>query len=230
MTLDQLLAKMCEDWDARACLNAMHYIATGQSDWNVEAFYESGELFVALALGPWLPTIHEGRPWEARVLEIGCGAGRLTRALSHIFGEVHAVDVSGEMVKIAREACPQAHIHQNNGMDLRVVPNDQPFDLAICYLVFQHIPSYAVIESYMRETHRLLRPGAPFWFQVQGAAVDAQEGDTWVGVGFSEEQLREMAGRCGWDAAYIKNSGTQECLCFWYRDAGGLKASSPPVD
>jgi len=33
-----------------------------------------------------------------RVLEIGCGAGRLTRALAKLFGEVHGVDVSGEMV------------------------------------------------------------------------------------------------------------------------------------
>ena len=38
-----------------------------------------------------------------RVLEIGCGAGRLTRALANFFGEVHAVDISGEMVAQARK-------------------------------------------------------------------------------------------------------------------------------
>ncbi len=36
-----------------------------------------------------------------RVLEIGCGAGSITRALARLFGEVHAVDVSGEMAALA---------------------------------------------------------------------------------------------------------------------------------
>ena len=31
-------------------------------------------------------------------IEIGCGAGRITRALARLFGEVHGVDISGEMV------------------------------------------------------------------------------------------------------------------------------------
>ena len=39
------------------------------------------------------------------VLEIGCGAGRLTRALANFFGEVYAVDISGEMVKRAVRHC-----------------------------------------------------------------------------------------------------------------------------
>ena len=41
-------------------------------------------------------------PKQMRVLEIGCGAGRVTRALASVFGEVYAVDISGEMVRQAR--------------------------------------------------------------------------------------------------------------------------------
>ncbi len=40
------------------------------------------------------------------------------------------------------------------------------FDFAFSFIVFQHIPSRAVIENYVREAHRLLRPGALFKFQV----------------------------------------------------------------
>ena len=58
------------------------------------------------------------------VLEIGCGAGRITRALAEVFGQVYAVDVSGEMIakaKLALADVPNAHVFQNNGTDLSVV-------------------------------------------------------------------------------------------------------------
>ena len=151
-----------------------------------------------------------------RVLEIGCGAGRLTRPLAELFGEVHAVDVSGEMVAQARRALtghPNARVYRNNGRDLRVVPGI-PFDFAFSMIVFQHIPSYEVIENYIREVHRLLRPGALFKFQVQGGTeIDPVSPDnTWEGVAFSEARAREMAERCGFEMRYAHGAGEQY---FW---------------
>ena len=108
-----------------------------------------------------------------RVLEIGCGAGRVTRALAGFFGEVYGVDISGEMVRQARAALadrPNAHVLQNNGKDLPWWATWQ-FDFAFSSIVFQHIPSRDMIENYVREVHRLLRPGALFKFQVQGDAT-----------------------------------------------------------
>jgi len=35
-----------------------------------------------------------------RVLEIGCGVGRIILQMSEIFGEVIGIDVSGKMVEI----------------------------------------------------------------------------------------------------------------------------------
>ena len=43
---------------------------------------------------------------EMNVLEIGCGAGRMTRALSEVFGQVYAVDVSGEMIARPKKRSP----------------------------------------------------------------------------------------------------------------------------
>lgn len=149
-----------------------------------------------------------------RVLEIGCGTGRLTRALANVFGEVHAVDVSGEMIQRARLALagqPNAHVHQNNGCDLAVVPAGE-FDFAYSNIVFQHIPSHAVIESYVREVHRLLRPGALFKFQVQGDPNETRPDDTWHGVWFSDEQVCAMAKRCHFEPRYRHGAGTQY---FW---------------
>ena len=150
-----------------------------------------------------------------RVLEIGCGAGRVTRALSNLFGEVHAVDVSGEMVARARAALqdrPNVTVYQNNGCDLTVLP-PLVFDFAFSSHVFQHIPSREIIESYVREVHRLLRPGALFKFQVQGYPLEeSTPDDTWHGVSFNREQATEMAQRCGFEHRHSFGEGHQY---FW---------------
>lgn len=146
-----------------------------------------------------------------RVLEIGCGAGRVTRALSKVFGEVHAVDVSGEMVARARAALhdrPNVTVYQNNGCDLAVVP-PLVFDFAFSSHVFQHIPSREVIESYVREVYRLLRPGALFKFQVQGEPSEDRPDDTWHGVSFNQQQATEMAQRCGFEHRHSFGEGHQ---------------------
>ena len=213
---EQQLAKMREDWDQRARENARYYVNTSTSEWTDEEFFASGERTVAEEILTDLGNICQGRdPSQMRVLEIGCGAGRVTRALARFFGEVHAVDVSGEMVRLARNALrdhPNASIYQNNGRDLSVVPELQ-FDFAFSSIVFQHIPSRDVIENYVREVGRLLRRGALFKFQVQGdSTMQTKPDDTWLGVPFSEQQAVEMALRCGFDPRYRHGAGEQY---FW---------------
>jgi len=216
LSLEQQLQKMRDDWDQRARENARHYVATANTNWTDEQFFESGEKTVAEEILSDLGNICQGKPpGEMRVLEIGCGAGRVTRALAKFFGEVHAVDVSGQMVRLAREALrefPNAFVYQNNGQDLAVVP-DSPFDFAFSSIVFQHIPSRDVVESYVREVHRLLRPGALFKFQVQGdSTMQTRPDDTWEGIPFSERQANDMAFRCGFDPRYRYGAGEQY---FW---------------
>jgi SAM-dependent methyltransferase len=168
--LKSTLRAMRDDWDSRARENARYYIATGRADWTDEEFFASGEQQVAGQILNDMENVCQGRnPASMRVLEIGCGAGRITRALACIFDEVHAVDISSEMIAQARAALagqPNVFLYRNNGMDLSVVP-DRPFDFAFSVIVFQHIPSREVIESYFREVARLLRPGALFKVQVQ---------------------------------------------------------------
>ena len=171
MELEDDLRRMREDWDQRARENARHYIATERAEWSDEEFFASGRAELAEQILNDMENICQGRdPKAMRVLEIGCGAGRVTRALAGVFGEVHGVDVSGEMVALAREGLrdlANVTIYQNNGMDLAVVP-DTPFDFAFSMLVMQHIPSREVVETYFREVCRLLRPGALFKVQMLG--------------------------------------------------------------
>ena len=216
ISIEQQLEKMQRDWDERARKNARYYVDTAREDWTDEEFFESGERTVAEEILTDMINICQGKsPDSMRVLEIGCGAGRVTRALARLFGEVHAVDVSGEMVKLARAALasyPKAFVYRNNGKDLSVVP-DLKFDFAFSTIVFQHIPSRAVIENYVSEVHRLLRPGALFKFQVQGdSSVTTDPDDTWLGAPFSDRQAVEMANRCGFEPRYRHGAGGQY---FW---------------
>jgi 2-polyprenyl-3-methyl-5-hydroxy-6-metoxy-1,4-benzoquinol methylase len=105
MTLPEQLERMQRDWDQRARENARYFVATGQTDWTDQEFFTSGEKAIAGEILTDTGNVYQGKdPAQMRVLEIGCGAGRLTRALSNIFGEVHGVDVSGEMIARARAA------------------------------------------------------------------------------------------------------------------------------
>jgi ubiquinone/menaquinone biosynthesis C-methylase UbiE len=208
-------------WNQRARENAWHFIATGKKDWREEDFFASGVRTVADHVLTDMQNICQAKPAERmRVLEIGCGAGRVTRALARTFGEVHAVDVSGEMVRRARAAlgeCPNVHLYENNGMDLTVIP-ELTFDFAFSCLVFQHIPSYQVIKRYVQETHRLLAPGGLFKFQVRGNTADESKGsDTWVGFAFTEARARAMARDCGFEARFQAGAGSQDYWLWFFK-------------
>ncbi len=219
ISLEEQLRRMERDWDRRARENARYYVATGKQDWSDEEFFESGRRTVAEQILNDMINICQGKPpRQMRVLEIGCGAGRVTRALAEVFGEVYGVDVSGEMIRRAQEACrdsPNVRLYKNNGMDLSVLPPLE-FDFAFSSIVFQHIPSREIIENYVREVHRLLRPGGLFKFQVQGdPSLETSPEDTWLGVPISDEEAVAMAERCGFEARYRHGAGTQY-FWLWY--------------
>jgi SAM-dependent methyltransferase len=230
LQITRQLFRMRRDWDRRARENARHYVVTGQSQWSDEEFFNSGMITLDEEILNDLPNVCGDKdPKDMRVLEIGCGAGRVTRAFAGFFGEVYAVDISREMVRQARLAVagfPNAHVIHNNGKDLSAVRRNwwgrfgigEPLlmDFAFSIIVFQHIPSRRIIENYVREVHRLLRPGGLFKFQVQGAPeVEADPDHSWVGVSFTERAAREMAERCGFEMRHQYGAGDQY-YWLWY--------------
>ena len=214
-----VLERMRREWDERARENARHYVATAQTAWNDEDYFESGRENVRREILTDMGNVCRGKdPKQMTVLEIGCGSGRITRALAEVFGQVYAVDISGEMIRQARETLrdtPNAQVFQNSGSDLRALGEIEA-DFAFSYIVFQHIPSREVIYSYTREVARLLRPGGLFKFQVQGdATLLTSPEDTWLGVPFSDDEAVEMAEACGFEPRYRHGAGTQY-FWLWY--------------
>ena len=220
LTPQEHVERMRRDWDQRARENARYYVNTERENWTDEQFFASGERTVAEEVLTDMINICQGKdPREMKVLEIGCGAGRVTRALSRLFGEVYGVDISGEMIARARQALasqPNAHLFQNSGADLAVL-GDVTIDFAFSSIVFQHIPSREVIESYVREVHRLLRPGGLFKFQVQGYAWEREAPpDTWHGVSFSAYDTTKLAADTGFEFEKSQGKGTQY-YWLWFR-------------
>lgn len=226
------VGRMRRDWDRRALENARHYVATGQKDWSDEEFFAAGEQELRDHVFNDLGNICQGRdPKEMAVLEIGCGAGRVTRPLAGYFGEVYAVDISRHMVRLARRAVApfaNAVIIRNNGRDLSAVRRRWwhrfglggkiEIDFAFSCMVFQHVPSRAVIEGYAREVNGLLKPGALFKFQVQGYTRKRPNlDDSWSGWAFSPEDAHKLAEETGFDMRYEWGAGSQYYWLWFFK-------------
>ena len=105
---------------------------------------------------------------KGTALDFGCGAGRLTRALSYYFDRSTGVDVSETMIAKARELNQdrtQCTFQVNDTDDLAVFSSNY-FDLIFTILVLQHVPSVSLIKGYIKEFARCLKPGGILVFQL----------------------------------------------------------------
>ena len=98
-----------------------------------------------------------------RVLEPGCGAGRLTAILADAVGgagEVIACDLSPEMIARARERGLPPQAHFVNSSVSAIERPDGWFDRVICLNVFPHFADKAAV---LGAFHRLLREDGQLW-------------------------------------------------------------------
>jgi ubiquinone/menaquinone biosynthesis C-methylase UbiE len=157
---------MRKDWDERARKDAFHYIASWRKDWNPDTFFQSGEEDYQRLVAPVLQRLG----WEPQgktMLELGCGAGRMTRSFAEHFSRVYAFDISSEMLGHAKALFSEAyHVDWilGNGKDLAGM-GDESVDFAFSYIVLQHMPEPAFAYGYIREMLRVLKPGGLFLFQ-----------------------------------------------------------------
>ena len=94
----------------------------------------------------------------ARILDAGCGAGRMITHLRSMNGshDVSGVDLSSAMVRLARSAHPDLVITEG---DLAALPfDDEQFDGVLAWYSIIHMPPQE-LASVFGEFRRVLRPG-----------------------------------------------------------------------
>ena len=161
---------MRKEWNKRAQQNAFFYIASWRKDWDEKSFFDSGEVDYQRLVAPTLSQLYLSTE-QSSVAELGCGAGRMTRAFASRFFSVTAIDVSEEMQSRGRKLLSDySNVNWvlTDGTSLAVIDSDS-HDFVFSYLVLQHYPSVDLIALSIREMMRILRPDGIFLFQFNGS-------------------------------------------------------------
>jgi SAM-dependent methyltransferase len=94
------------------------------------------------------------------VLELGCGAGYFTRQLVRSGADVVAIDVSPELLEIARTNCSAPNVQYQIENAYALSYNDAVFDSVVGSSVLHHLE----IEKALRDVHRVLKPAGTIYF------------------------------------------------------------------
>src|SRR5579883_3378433 len=227
--MEDTLERMRADWNRRAAEDAHYYVAFGRRKQDEEEFFATAR-DVVRGLTAELPRLAA----RDAALEIGCGPGRLMRPMARYFGEIHGVDVSDEMIRLARERLrdiPHAHPQRASGSDLAAFPEAR-FNFVYSYAVFQHIPSREVVFQYLREAWRVLKPGGVLRCQLNGLPATAKQYDTWSGVRIAPEEVRSFAREQGFQLLALEDIWTQYMWVTMRKpvvQAHGLRAGDPAI-
>ena len=191
--------KMKKEWNERTKMNPLFVIATDHSE-TEEDFWNSGidecNDILGVNTERYQKIIENKETTNMNILEIGCGIGRILIPMRKIFGNVTGIDISSEMVLLGQKYVsdiPNCSIVENNGIDLSEFL-DNSFDFCYSFIVFQHIPDKNVVEKYISEVSRVLKPNCLFRFQVRGI-IDTKPNEitTWDGVQFTSNELHKIA-------------------------------------
>ena len=218
---------MREDWNRRAKEDAHYYVAFGRHEQTEDEFLGTAADVLRGLRGEMKRGLPGANPRARRALEIGCGPGRLMKPLSSDFGEIHGVDVSDEMIAIARERLApiaHAHPHVGSGADLRQFA-DESFDFIYSYAVFQHIPSKAVVMSYLADAARVLKPGGLMRFQANNLDATRTAAETWHGCSIEASEIREFALHSGLRLLALEAIRTQY-MWVTLRKPSGIESNS----
>jgi len=105
-----------------------------------------------------------------RVLEVGCGAGPLTAWLVDQQASVTAIDVSPEMLRLARSRLGDRAAFQVADLEQPLAFADSSFDVVVASLVLHYVRDW---DAALREMRRVLAPGGSVVFSTHHPTMDA---------------------------------------------------------
>ena len=114
-----------------------------------------------------------------RVLELGCGTGYFTRELARSRADIVAIDVSPELLEIARANCSGRNVRYEIQNASALSYPDGVFDSVVGSSVLHHLE----IEEALREIHRVLKAGGTIYFtepNMLNPQIAVQKNVPWV--------------------------------------------------
>jgi SAM-dependent methyltransferase len=232
--LPMAATSMRDYWNSRARENPFYFVCNrlNYRKPDLDRFWASGREALDEQLGVLGVRISAGD----EVVEVGCGVGRITRVLAERGATVRALDVSPDMLEVARELNPALENVSwllGDGRSLAGVESSSA-DACESHVVFQHIPDPEITYGYVREIGRVLRPGGWAAFQVSnqqsihrkrsfrerlrigflsllGRAPRGQADRAWLGSAVDLDRLRAVADETGLAVDRIEGAGTQFC-------------------
>ncbi|MGH8642383.1 MAG: class I SAM-dependent methyltransferase, partial [Burkholderiales bacterium] len=111
-------------------------------------------------------------PPVSRILDFGCGCGRVIRYLSHVFPDREFVgtDIDAEAIRWSRNYLAHLGTFQVNGTWPPLDHPDESFDLVIANSVFTHLPEDMQF-AWLKELRRVTRNGGYLLLTVHGPDV-----------------------------------------------------------
>ena len=95
-----------------------------------------------------------------RVLDLGCGNGRLYELFRKKNIDYYGIDISERLIEIAKKRYPQAKFWAADALNLPFFDNF--FDKVISIAVFHHVPSKQSRLKFLKEVKRVLKPDGTF--------------------------------------------------------------------
>ncbi len=129
--------------------------------------------------------ITERFPRDARVLDLGCGAGVLTERLVAAGHNVDAVDMSPDMVEFSKQRLSKydSSKYRLARAECSALPfSDDAFDVVACIGVFGYMDD---VDAAIREIKRVLRPGGTLVLSIRNLDhVTVFDGFFWLKAPF----------------------------------------------
>jgi ubiquinone/menaquinone biosynthesis C-methylase UbiE len=94
-----------------------------------------------------------------KIIEIGSGEGYGAAYLSDGPFDISCYDLSAEIAQHANKTYPRNNLHFAEFDGKRIPQDDNTFDAAISFQVIEHVPN---VSAYLKEIHRVLKPGGIF--------------------------------------------------------------------
>jgi ubiquinone/menaquinone biosynthesis C-methylase UbiE len=127
----------------------------GETPWTEGEFYALGESDWRDFYNHWM---QYGLVAQS-CIEIGCGAGRITKQLASCFQRVYAIDVSEEMISRAREGISAKNVEFSVTDGIHLPQASGSVTAVFSTHVLQHLDNVDVGLSYFREFYRVLSTG-----------------------------------------------------------------------